>query len=92
MDCRPINSRTDTEASEPASLAWIVTVECDDGSRRDVSVAVGDVARASSSELVASLQQTEGKNAVLDALTADPTRVPVRIVCSTEGCQPEYAD
>jgi len=92
MDCRPISSRTCTPASEAASLEWIVTVECDDGSRREVRVLVGEVAMGSGSELVASLQQTEGKSAVLDALTADPNRVPVRIVCSTEGCQPEYAD
>jgi hypothetical protein len=92
MDCSPINSRTDTEASETVSLAWIVTVQCDDGSRHEVRVVVGEVAMGSDSDLVASLQQTEGKSAVLDALTADPTRVPVRILCSTEGCQPEYAD
>ena len=92
MDCRPISSRIDTEASEAASVAWVVTVECDDGSNIDVSVVVGDAASSSGSEIVASLQQTEGKSAVLDVLTADPTRVPVRIVCSTEGCQPEYTD
>jgi hypothetical protein len=92
MDCSPISSRPDTHEGETAPLAWIVTVECDDGSRHEVGVVVGDVATGSSSELVASLQQTEGKSAVFDALTADPTRVPVRIFCSTEGCQPEYAD
>ena len=88
MECRPISSRPDTPAGETGSLEWIVTVECDDGSRHDVRVVVGEVAMGSNSEVVASLQQTEGKSAVLDALTADPTRAPVRILAAQKAVSP----
>jgi hypothetical protein len=91
MDCRPVSSTARTPTSEDA-LEWMVTVECEDGSRREVNVAVGAVAPGRESELVAAIKQSGGESAVLAALAADPTRVPTRIVCSTEGCQPEYTD
>ena len=91
VDCKAVSSRTSASATETATLEWIVTVECDDGSRHEIQVVLGEIAD-SAAELTASVQRTQGKSAVLDALAADPTRVPARIVCSTEGCQPEYGE
>jgi hypothetical protein len=93
MSCKPVDSRRCAPSgSETTSLAWLVTVECDNGVTHEVEVLLADVALASPSELTAALKRSNGTSAVSDALAADPTRVPLRITCSTEGCQPEYAD
>jgi hypothetical protein len=90
MDCSPVSSRSCTPTSETDSLAWIVTVECDDGSRHEVTVLLAKAALRSPTETVADIRRSDGKSAVLAALVADPMRVPTRIVCSTEGSQPQY--
>jgi hypothetical protein len=90
MGCRPVAS--EARATSEDVLEWVVTVECEDSTRRDVAVVLGTVALGAESDLVTAIKKSNGESAVLDALSADPTRVPVRIVCSTEGCQPEYDD
>jgi hypothetical protein len=91
MDCRPVNSRACTPTSDDV-LEWVVTVECEDGTSREVIVAVGAVAHGVVSQLVTAVKESNGESAVLGALAADPTRVPTRVVCSVEGCQPQYTD
>jgi hypothetical protein len=90
VDCSPVSS-TSTSGTDDA-LAWLVIVECDDGSRHEVKVHLAGAALSPPSDSVADIRQSEGKSAVLAALAADPTRVPTQIICSREGCQPEYGD
>jgi hypothetical protein len=89
MDCSPVSS---TASGATGALAWIVAVECDDGSSREVRVLLAEDALSAPSEFVADICESEGKTAVLAALVADPIRVPTQIICSTEGCQPQYED
>ena len=81
-----------TSTSETDALAWLVIVECDDGSRHEVKVLLAGAALSPPSDSMVDIRQGEGKRPVLAALAADPTRVPTQIICSTEGCQPEYED
>ena len=89
LDSSPVSS---TASGTTDGLAWTVTVECDDGSRREVRVLLAEDALSAPPEFVADICESEGKSAVLAALVADPIRLPTQIICSTEGCQPQYED
>jgi hypothetical protein len=70
----------------------VVTVRSADGSEHEVLVDAEAAVPERDSELLRSVHESAGQAAVQVALLADPARIPVRIICGEEGCQPEYSD
>lgn len=69
--------------------AWIVTVLEEDGSLvGEVRVRIAERAGETDRTDIVSVRESEGRVAVQQAITADPTTLPAEILVGLEGNQP----
>lgn len=84
MRWKVTESRRGTEVDE-----WYVSVVDEDGSPiGEVRVRIAELAGASGRDDIVSVRESEGRDAVRGALTADPTTLPREILVGLEGNQP----
>jgi hypothetical protein len=78
-----------TESRAEETDAWTVTVVDETGSvAGEVRVRIAERASETERPELSSVRETQGRSAVEEALTADPTTLPTEILVGLEGSQP----